>query len=247
MSERERSRQGPIPEGEERPNPGGDPKQFLRLVSEATAASGDDKLERVGELIDTLVAMRAPGNERAEAKAVLATLDLKSLTGWVDKQGRSARQEAVETVMSLGFPYALAVTPEDFAFARAQGETLQAVPKLDAARRAAVGFGFTAAAFQLAGLLAHGFSERADEAVLMAGTTLTTALWALWLNARKGTPQPDGAPGGAGLVVAVGALAALWGPLPLLGYVPAALMAVASTVLLATSSRVRGPPPDAPG
>lgn len=70
------------------------------------------------ELNELLIAMRAPGHEAEESELILELLASKALDGLVDEDGRSCRNEAVETMLSSGFPHALALDPEDVAFAR---------------------------------------------------------------------------------------------------------------------------------
>jgi len=243
LSERERSRVGPVPEdagAAEKPNPGGDPADFLRLVKQATGASGDDKQQLVGELIDVLIAMRAPGNERAEARAVLSQLDLKSLRGMVDGQGRSARAEAVETVMSLGFPYALALAPEDFSYARSVGardDALQAgLPALQKARLAATGLALTSAALQVGVLAKGGFD---DINPVLLGWAVATAGWGLWVRSRLRSAKRELMTGAAGMAVAIAtgtALLATSAPLGLQLIAPL-LPAIGAISLFATSRR----------
>jgi hypothetical protein len=207
--ERQREQLGPTPEVEERPNPGGDPKVFLRLVTDVRSASDEDRAQLVGQLIDVLVAMRAPGNERAEAKAVLGQLDLRSLTGLVDARGRSARAEAVQTVLTLGFPYALEVSPQDLEYAREKERdeekstvSAEGVRRLDRARRIASWLGGASAAIQLMVLGATGVSNVEATAITAATMTLTAG-WALWMRSRVGRMQRDLVQGAAGMATAL--------------------------------------------
>jgi hypothetical protein len=104
-----------------------DPARLPELISAAHAtkleSERNDLTNRINEL---LIAMRAPGNESAEAKVVLEALDLEHLNGLVDPQGRSCRAEAVDTLVACGFPHALNLRPEDLAHReehRAQGKS----------------------------------------------------------------------------------------------------------------------------
>lgn len=220
MSEREQQQHaGPIPEEEgERPNPGGDPKVFLKLVSDARGAADDDRARVVGELIDVLVAMRAPGNERAEAKAVLGQLDLKSLTGLVDRSGRSARAEAVQTVLTLGFPYALEVSPQDLDFAREKERSEananvapEGLKRLDRARKAAAALAGTSAVLQGAVVVAAQLHSP-EATVITAATATATAGWAMWMASRVGRLQRDLVQGAAGIVCGVSMVLSLGHP-----------------------------------
>lgn len=101
---------------QERVPPERDPARLPALIGEARATTmSSEALGVAGEINALLIAMRAPGNESAEAKAVLAALDVGTLEGLVDAQGRSCRAEAVETLLACGFPHALNVKPEELA------------------------------------------------------------------------------------------------------------------------------------
>lgn len=79
----------------------------------------DEQRRLSTELVETLIAMRSPGDEAEEARLLLAHLDAKTLRNLsVDAQGHSPHQEAVETLLSLGFPHALSVSPEDLELLR---------------------------------------------------------------------------------------------------------------------------------
>jgi hypothetical protein len=114
------------PEGEKVPKER-DPTRLPALISAVQATHIES--ERYGfahQINELLIAMRAPGNESAEAKVVLEALDLEHLSGLVDQQGRSCRAEAVDTLVACGFPHALSVRPEDLAHReehRAQGKS----------------------------------------------------------------------------------------------------------------------------
>lgn len=100
------------------PASGPDLKRFRALVLEAQEGSGDDRARAAAALNDALIRMRAPGNDEAEATEILLQLSLDTLTTLTDEKGRNCRKEAVETLMHMGFPHALKVSPEDFEFAR---------------------------------------------------------------------------------------------------------------------------------
>ena len=135
-----------------------DPTRLYRLIDAALKAEGMDRFVAAGKLNDLLIAMRAPGDEAAEAEAILAALDVSSLDGLVDGYGRNCRKEAVETLLACGFPHALQVSPEDLAHARrrpprprlAEPGSLAKVPNFASAKWWAYG----AAAAQLVGALA---------------------------------------------------------------------------------------------
>jgi hypothetical protein len=90
-----------------------DPKRLLELIRNAQGSEGKRRKAYAGEINEVLIAMRAPGNEAAEAKAILSQLDLKTLDDLEDDQARFCHTEAVETLLACGFPHALSVKPED--------------------------------------------------------------------------------------------------------------------------------------
>ena len=98
--------------------PGPNPADLSRLVGEARAVEGLDRLAIAKKINDLLIALRAPGNEAAEAQAVLGELDVSALDGLIDGHGRDCRKEAVETLLACGFPHALKVAPDDLVHAR---------------------------------------------------------------------------------------------------------------------------------
>jgi hypothetical protein len=91
-----------------------DPARLAGLIAEAQGKTIErDRIAQAAQINALLIAMRAPGNEAAEAKAVLAALDLEALHGLTDARGRRCTTEAVETLIACGFPHALEVRPED--------------------------------------------------------------------------------------------------------------------------------------
>jgi hypothetical protein len=93
-----------------------DPARLPKLIALAkTESEGVMRQEYAAEINRLLRAMRAPGNEREEARAVMKELDLQSLVGLSDGFA-SCRAEAIETVLVCGFPEALRLTPEDMKF-----------------------------------------------------------------------------------------------------------------------------------
>lgn len=88
------------------------------LLRAVNAARGDARTTLAGEVNQVLAKIREPGNESAEARVLVAELDAHAFDDLIDARGVSSRKEAVETLISLGFPHALKVDPEDLAFAR---------------------------------------------------------------------------------------------------------------------------------
>jgi hypothetical protein len=92
--------------------------RFNALLEALPRLAPEDREKSAGEIIDLLIAMRETGHDAVECAVVLEQLDLEALGRVVDPEGRNARKEAVETLMAMGFPHALKISPDDFAFAR---------------------------------------------------------------------------------------------------------------------------------
>ena len=125
MREREQQRVS-TPEGDD----SGRLKPHQRLPKLITLAfeerDPDEQRRLTTEVIDLLVEMREPGDEAEEAQLLLAHLDAKTLQHLRDTQGRKAQSEAVKTLLSLGFPHALKVSPEDLEQLRVDEDSLGA-------------------------------------------------------------------------------------------------------------------------
>lgn len=95
-----------------------DPKRLQAFADSARrAVSAEERRQTVHGLVELLVRLREPGNERHEAQAILELLDGQHLHDLEDARGRSARREAVETLTSLGYPWAMQVPLDDLRFA----------------------------------------------------------------------------------------------------------------------------------
>lgn len=93
--------------------------RFDEIVRTMRSLPQAARTDLAAELNELLIAMRAPGHEAEESERILELLASKTLEGLVDPIGRSCRNEAVETMLSSGFPHALALDAADVAFARA--------------------------------------------------------------------------------------------------------------------------------
>lgn len=93
-----------------------DPARLRGLLAQLEAGVLAEKVRAADQINALLIAMRARGNEAAEAKAVLEALERGAFGDAMDSRGRLCRAEAVETLMACGFPHALQVRPEDLAF-----------------------------------------------------------------------------------------------------------------------------------
>lgn len=201
-----REREAQPPQPVDAPAQGLKPHQRVQSLA-AQARSDADAAEA---LVDALIAMRAPGDEADEARVVLQHLDAKSLDGIIDAKGRRAKHEAVETLLSLGFPHALNVSPEDLAdYRRSNPEELGAqVLRKD---RTDLWLSIFAAAAE-AGIVASTLpsDDRRFTWWALAACTLTAGgiAWRFASRARAGAwPATLGALG----VLASGAVAALSG------------------------------------
>lgn len=108
------------------PRPRGAPTPPLDLPLPVLVLS--EQARRVPEAERPLVAARLnlqlsrmarTGGDRLVADTFLRLLESGRLTGLVDAKGRTCRAAAVEALLSLGFPYALEVLPEDLEHLRA--------------------------------------------------------------------------------------------------------------------------------
>jgi hypothetical protein len=137
------------------------PLPMLLLAQQARRAEGAERQRLASELNQVLEELGGQGGGRAEADAFHRLLEGGNLDGLVDADGRSCRAAAVESLLALGFPYALEVRPEDLAHLKDAAVTpggRLASPRGGPFPALAVGLG--ALAFQvvlvLAGLVAPG-------------------------------------------------------------------------------------------
>lgn len=163
--EQQRTQSRP-PKAEEASSDTGYPKTFSAYVAELATASDTERRDLAGQINVVLQRMRAPGNDTAEAAAIHAALDQHALDDLFDADGRSCRREAVETLIAMGFPHALTVSPEDFAEMR-RGSLDSALGRERTVRRALYA---VTIALALVGML---LSARADP-----GNVVEAASWA---------------------------------------------------------------------
>jgi hypothetical protein len=95
------------------------PLPVLVRVEQAVAAPEAERPEAASRLNEVLAQLAQGGGERQVADTLHRLLDSGRLEGLVDARGRSCRAVAVEALLSLGFPYALEVQPEDLKHLRA--------------------------------------------------------------------------------------------------------------------------------
>jgi hypothetical protein len=103
------------------PSDSGEPPDVARLrglVLAARSAQGGARTALAGEINQLLTRLSEPGNESEEARLLVAELDSHAFDELLDERGVSSRKAAVLALLSLGFPHALNVDPDDLAFAR---------------------------------------------------------------------------------------------------------------------------------
>jgi hypothetical protein len=94
--------------------------ELERLVRRAEAASESDRIRmtrKIAALLRRLPRQAAPD---VAARWLLSALENSPWLQWADSRGRTCRAAAVEALLSLGYPWALHVTPEDLEHYRAQ-------------------------------------------------------------------------------------------------------------------------------
>jgi hypothetical protein len=95
------------------------PLPLLVLTEQARRVSDEERPDVALKLNTLLEEMAAEGGSRQVADTFHRLLETGKLEGLVDSRGRSCRAVAVESLLALGFPYALEVRPEDLEHLRA--------------------------------------------------------------------------------------------------------------------------------
>ncbi|MCP3138927.1 hypothetical protein LXT23_16585 [Pyxidicoccus sp. QH1ED-7-1] len=99
------------------------PLPLLVLTEQARRASSMPERQELASKLNALLAqMAAEGGDRQVADTFHRLLGSGKLEGLVGTEGRTCRAAAVEALLSLGFPYALEVEPEDLEYLRASGQ-----------------------------------------------------------------------------------------------------------------------------
>jgi hypothetical protein len=163
------------PQAVDAPSPAPKPHERVR---ELVAQARNDP-DAAKALVDALIEMRAPGDEADEARVLLQHLDTKSLEGLFDERGRNVKREAVKTLLSLGFPHALNVTPEDLAeYRRLKPDELGTYVQLDRSRRTRVLAGaLLGNAVMLGTSIASTTGGNIALAVFLAAAAVASAAW----------------------------------------------------------------------
>lgn len=157
------------------------PLPVLVRVEQALSASAEARPEAAARLNEVLAQMAAGGGERQVADTLHRLLAGGRLDGLEDAEGRSCRAVAVEALLSLGFPYALEVEPEDLKHLRANAVSHPSK------RRGKFDFGpGVPATVLVGGLVAQGFEELlrpgpVDGLVTLQVGLSVLAMVALWL------------------------------------------------------------------
>lgn len=180
--------------------------RFQEVVRSMRALPVAARSDVAFELNELLIAMRAPGHESEESELILELLASKTLEGVVDPIGRSCRNEAVETMLSSGFPHALALDPEDAAFARTwnSGKATQPLAAWEQVllRNRRMGAAVIGAGQVLAFLVALQTALFTQSPLLVVGPLLLTLVAAVVLGLAR--------PRSANVGLLGGALAMLW-------------------------------------
>jgi hypothetical protein len=117
VSVREPTKQAQAPlEGEAAPGSG--EAALQKALHELASAPDADQPELAGRLNAALRTLPHIEGPLAAAGWLTRALETGSLGEWVDVQGGSCRATAVQVLLSLGYPYALEVSPEDLEFLR---------------------------------------------------------------------------------------------------------------------------------
>lgn len=102
------------PPGHGGSNPSEWPFPVMQLVHEARATEDEAQRRDVARRLNLLLdEMAKEGGSRQVADVFHGLLDGGALEGLVDPSGRTSHSAAVEGLLSLGFPFALEVRPED--------------------------------------------------------------------------------------------------------------------------------------
>jgi hypothetical protein len=152
-----------------------------RLLEEARAAAGAERAALALHLNRELEALGAEGGSREVADLLLQLLESGRLEGLEDAEGRTCRGVAVETLVGLGYPYALEVRPEDLEYLRTQARpTRPGLLSKGALAAGVLGAGFVGEWTMLPPELANGKSGLGLPLFFLMGLALTGLVTALW-------------------------------------------------------------------
>jgi hypothetical protein len=121
--------------------------RVLDVLQRARNAEGEPRLKLAAQLNGLLKRPVHDAEREAFAQLIIEKLDDEAFHDLYDDKGGSCRAAAVEAVLSLGFPWALHVWPDDLEYLRAVRPVSTGSPTL---RAMAVVTGVLAALFALA-------------------------------------------------------------------------------------------------
>jgi len=158
------------------------------LVEQARAASGAERAALAGHLNRELEALGSEGGSREVADLLLHLLESGQLEGLEEAEGRTCRGVAVETLVGLGYPYALEVRPEDLEYLRNQSQpTRKGLLTKGALAAGVLGTGFVGEWVFLPPELAEGKSALGLPLFFLMGLALMGLVTALWGDERSDT------------------------------------------------------------
>lgn len=161
------------------------------LVEEARQAPAADREAAARGLNAHLEALASGGASREGADLLLQLLEGGQLAGLGEGRGRTCRSVAVEALLSLGFPYALEVRPEDLEHLRASrgDRPRHLLPGIAAST--ALGAGFITQWLLLPGEFASDEGGLSLPLVLLMGLSLLGLMTAL-LGPERSNSQRAG-------------------------------------------------------
>ena len=167
----------------------------LRRKAEAAGEAPDleSRQLKAGEVADLMLALRSlkGGADRGATAATIESLIASgTLHRLVDKDGRSCAVEAVETLLELGFPFALHVSPADLELRRRANTRVQVRRWLKRLRTASIGV--MAVCLGLTYFETSGWLRTVSQIVLFVSVGLNFIIPAVEFRLRRGLPA--GAP-----------------------------------------------------
>lgn len=186
--------------------PAPDLERLRALVDKRTAPQASGRAQLAQDINAALRDLERQEPSREVADFLLMQLESGALAGLVDPKGRGCRATAVEALISMGFPYALEVSPDDLEHLRAEKGATALRPPV----AAGLGLVFLAGAISLASTLEEGAGALKDLSASQTALMVVAALGAAL--ARPGT---DGRKWSQALLVFAGLLGlalGLFGP-----------------------------------
>lgn len=209
--------------GEKTPPPG-TPLPVLLLVDQAQAATGEERkalAHRINRLLDQ---MALEGGSRHVADWFHHLIESGRLEGLVDGAGFSCHDTAVQGLLSMGFPYALEIRPEDLERVRPKENRPRRGPNLKPA----------VAVVAAGGGLMQLFLDLVRQGSLSGVLTLEVGVLGAALAAVLfGKPKGPVSQLGLAVMVVVGVLSIFLGTLPGYAGLVSGLAALVAALLFA--------------